>query len=176
MSNTVINDTTFTLEAMNLQILRADYHDPDHAHAIRYLLDAYARDPMGGGHPLDAFVMNNLVAELAARPYAFSFLAFIDGHPAALLNGFEGFSTFSCRPLLNIHDIVVHPDYRRRGLSQALLGEVEELAREKGCCKLTLEVLQGNRVAQEAYRRFGFTPYELDPQAGQAQFWHKPLG
>ena len=41
--------------------------------------------------------------------------------------------------------------------------------------KLTLEVLEGNSVAQSAYRAFGFEGYELDPQMGKALFWQKKL-
>jgi ribosomal protein S18 acetylase RimI-like enzyme len=78
-------------------------------------------------------------------------------------------------PLVNIHDIVVLPKYRGRGISQFLLQEVEAIAREKGCCKLTLEVLEGNKVAQKAYTRFGFRDYVLDPSAGKALFWQKML-
>ena len=56
-----------------------------------------------------------------------------------------------------------------------MLAVVEEIARKKGCCKITLEVLQGNRVAQNAYRKFGFDNYALDPEAGHAEFWQKSL-
>ena len=32
-----------------------------------------------------------------------------------------------------------------------------------------------NEIAKSAYHKFGFTGYELDPEAGTAQFWEKPL-
>ncbi|PWQ99633.1 GNAT family N-acetyltransferase [Leucothrix arctica] len=41
--------------------------------------------------------------------------------------------------------------------------KVEEQARAKGCDKVTLEVLEGNKAAQGSYRKFGFEGYELDP-------------
>ena len=56
-----------------------------------------------------------------------------------------------------------------------MLGKVELLARDRGCCKLTLEVLEGNAVARSAYEKFGFTGYELDPAMGKAHFWEKKL-
>ena len=40
------------------------------------LLDAYAQDPMGGGEALSDFAKATLVPALAARPQAFSVLAF----------------------------------------------------------------------------------------------------
>jgi ribosomal protein S18 acetylase RimI-like enzyme len=69
----------------------------------------------------------------------------------------------------------VHPDHRGRGLGKRLLAQVEQLARELDCCKLTLEVLEGNRVAQAAYLASGFEGYELNPQVGRALFWQKKL-
>jgi len=87
----------------------------------------------------------------------------------------EGFSTFACKPLLNVHDIAVLSGHRRQGVAAALLAAIEALARELGCCKLTLEVLSNNLPAQAAYRKVGFHSYRLDPKAGQAMFWQKKL-
>lgn len=153
----------------------ADYADPTHAAAIRGLMDAYATDIVGGGAALPDDVLAGLVDALAARPTAFSVLAFVDGAPAGLANCFEGFSTFTCRPLVNIHDLVVERSFRGRGLSQQMLRAIEGEARRRGACKLTLEVLSGNAVAQSAYRRFGFAGYALDPAMGEAVFWQKGL-
>nr|GFD20020.1 hypothetical protein [Tanacetum cinerariifolium] len=54
-----------------------------------------------------------------------------------------------------------------------MLTKVEEIARQRGCCKMTLEVLEGNEVALGAYRKLGFSDYQLDPQMGRALFWQK---
>jgi ribosomal protein S18 acetylase RimI-like enzyme len=56
-----------------------------------------------------------------------------------------------------------------------MLKEVEEIAKKKGCCKITLEVLEGNKVAQRSYKKFGFAGYELNPLMGKALFWEKPI-
>ena len=160
---------------MNIEILTADYADKRHRQDIPFLLDAYARDPMGGGAPLDPQVKANLVGELARLPHAFSVIAYVDGAPAGLVNCFEGFSTFQGRPLVNIHDVVVLAQFRGRGIARRMLDRVEEIARAKGCCKLTLEVLSNNEAAKSAYRRFGFSDYRLDPEAGTALFWQKKL-
>ena len=158
-----------------LSILRVDYADSRQAAALVALLDAYARDPMGGGEPLPALARTELPARLSQIPGAFSLLAYLGEVPVGLVNCFEGFSTFACRPLLNVHDLAVLPTWRGRGIGQALLARVEAIARERGCCKLTLEVLQGNRPAQALYRARGFHPYELDPALGSAEFWQKDL-
>ncbi|WP_207869160.1 GNAT family N-acetyltransferase [Brevundimonas goettingensis] len=158
-----------------MEVVRADYGDPIHAAAVVELLDAYARDPMGGKHPLSLAVREGLIPALAARPDALSVLAFVDGAPAGLVNVFEGFSTFRCAPLLNVHDVAVLAEYRGLGLARRMLALVEAIALERGCCKLTLEVLEGNHPAKALYRSLGFAGYALDPELGQAQFWEKPL-
>ena len=156
-----------------IDIVRARYDDTAHAAALVDLLDAYARDPAGGGEPLGDFVRDNLIAELAARPFVFSVLAFDGDTPVGLVNAIEGFSTFACRPLVNVHDVVVAPSHRGRGIAAKLFAEVEAIARERGACKLTLEVLDGNAPARALYRRLGFAAYQLDPAMGHAQFLQK---
>ena len=111
--------------------------------------------------------------ELAKLPHAFSIIAYVDGKPAGLVNCFEAFSTFSCKPLVNIHDVIVIKEFRGHNLSQNMLAKVEEIAKSKGCCKLTLEVLSKNEAARSSYTKFGFSDYELDPKMGTAQFWQK---
>ncbi|MFI4939475.1 MAG: GNAT family N-acetyltransferase [Burkholderiales bacterium] len=161
---------------LKIDVIQADYRNSTHAGALVALLDSYARDPMGGGQELSDYAKQNLVAELAKRPSAFSVLAFVDGDTAGLANCFEGFSTFKCRPLVNIHDLAVLPAHRGRGVAQAMLNHVEEIARERGCCKITLEVLQGNQTAQNLYRKLGFAAYQLDAEQGHALFWQKKIG
>lgn len=160
---------------VNLQIVEADPRDPTHARAIVELLDIYASGLTGGGEGLSASAKANLPAELAKRPTARVVLAFADDEPAGLVIAFEGFSTFECRPLLNIHDVVVAEKFRGQGLSKRLMMEIEAIALRTGCCKLTLEVLEGNTIAQAAYRSLGFQAYKLDPAMGQAMFWEKKL-
>jgi ribosomal protein S18 acetylase RimI-like enzyme len=159
-------------------VCQADYANPVHARALVDLLDSYARDPMGGGHPLSDFAQAHIVQSLAARPQAFSVLAFADAsqmEPLGLVNCFEGFSTFACKPLVNVHDVVVLAQVRGQGIAAAMLRMVESLARARGACKLTLEVLSGNRPAMATYASLGFANYQLDPAAGQAQFLQKWL-
>jgi ribosomal protein S18 acetylase RimI-like enzyme len=160
---------------VNLEITQADYQNAKHAAAVVQLLDGYARDAMGGGHALTDEVKQNLVGELARRPTAFSVLAFVDGQPAGLINCFEGFSTFACKPLVNIHDVAVASVFRRQGIAQAMMAKVEQIAEERGCCKLTLEVLSGNHGAQQMYRKLGYAGYQLDATIGGALFWQKRI-
>jgi ribosomal protein S18 acetylase RimI-like enzyme len=77
--------------------------------------------------------------------------------------------------LVNVHDLAVARDYRGQRIGERLLAFVESLARERGACKLTLEVLSGNAPAMRLYTRAGFAQYELDPAAGHAGFMQKWL-
>ena len=160
---------------MSITIKRADYTNPAHAQDIIEMLNIYALDPMGGGQALGSHTKENLVSELSKRPYAFSILAYQQSMPVGLVNCFEGFSTFKAKPLINIHDLVVDSSIRGQGVSQKLLQEIENIACERGACKITLEVLSGNKAAQNAYIKFGFKGYELSPEKGHALFWEKSL-
>lgn len=165
-------------QTLSLRLCRADYANPIHAQALVDLLDAYAQDPTGGAEPLSDFAKTNLPAALQARPNIFSVFAFDDalgGLPVGLVNCVEGFSTFACRPLVNIHDVVVAVSHRGQRIAEQMLALVEQLARERGACKLTLEVLSGNAPAAKLYRRIGFDNYQLEPTMGHAQFMQKWL-
>ncbi|RUO26972.1 GNAT family N-acetyltransferase [Aliidiomarina minuta] len=158
-----------------LRIEMVDYKNPEQARALIELLDAYSRDPMGGGSPLPERTRATLIEKMLAQPGVYSFIAYLDDKPVGLANCVEGFSTFAAQPLCNIHDVAVLKEYRGEGIAQALMQQVAEKARERDCCKVTLEVLTGNDRARHAYRRFGFKPYQLDPQLGAAEFWELKL-
>ena len=158
-----------------VEIVRADLTNTLHAQALVSLMRVYASDPMGGGKDLSDYAQENLVNSLNARNDTTVILAYRDEEAVGLLTCMEGFSTFACMPLLNIHDAIVKAAYRSQGIIAMLLREAENIAIEKGCCKMTLEVLEENVPAQSAYRKFGFSDYELDPKMGKAMFWEKPL-
>ena len=158
-----------------LNIVQADLSIPQHAQAYLQLMSHYALDPMGGGEDISEFAKDNLVESILKRNDVFCILIFEDQHPAALLTAIEGFSTFACKPLFNIHDVVVHKNFRGQGLSPLLFTKIEEIARQRDCCKITLEVLEGNQVAINAYSKLGFSDYLLDPEFGSALFWTKSL-
>lgn len=158
-----------------MEVIKVDYHNEKQMSDLLFLLNCYAEDPMGGGEPVSEEVTKQLPEALQARNFVFSLIVYIDGKPAGLTNCIESFSTFACRPVVNIHDFAINPEYRGQGVSQVLLNEIEKIAREKGSAKITLEVLSGNKVAINAYKKFGFNGYELDPNMGKAEFWEKKL-
>lgn len=158
-----------------LEIIDADFNRPDHGSQVLAMLNEYASGPMGGNTPLPAHAQANLIRELARRPTVHALLARIDGQAAGVAIYLEGFSTFACRPLLNLHDLAVSPRFQGQGVGKALLVALEDRARQMDCCKITLEVLEGNAVAQGLYRKLGFDGYALDDETGRAMFWQKKL-
>jgi len=159
----------------DVQTVIADLNNEQHATAYLKLMSHYACDPMGGGEDLSPYAKQNLIKTLLTRSDVFIVLVFIENKPAALLTAIEGFSTFACKPLLNIHDVVVHSDFRGQKLTKVLFEKIEEVAKQRDCCKITLEVLSGNKIACEAYAKLGFSDYQLDPAFGSALFWTKKL-
>lgn len=162
-------------ERLDVVVARMDLGDAGHAQALVALLDHYASGDSGGGSGLDPAVSRALPGRLAGWPGFVGFIAWRGDNPVGLINCFTGFSTFKAKPLLNVHDVVVHSDYRGQGIARHLFAAAEQAARESGCCKMTLEVLANNATAKAAYHRFGFRPYELDPAMGAAQFYEKLL-
>jgi ribosomal protein S18 acetylase RimI-like enzyme len=157
------------------EIVTADLSKSTHASALVELLNIYALDPMGGGKELSSYVKENLAITLADRSDVSVIFAVKNDRPVGMLICIEGFSTFSCQPLLNIHDAIVKPEYRGQGISRMMFEKAEQIAVETGCCKLTLEVLSGNKAARSAYANFGFEGFQLDPNMGAAIFLQKKL-
>ena len=156
-------------------IVNANLSNPQHAQDLLMLLDNYAKDPMGGGTALPAHSRAGLIAALQARPGVHAVLAYCDDRAAGLAICFEGFSTFACQALLNIHDFAVHPEFRGRGIGRRMMAHITELAQQQQYCKLTLEVLSGNAPALALYHASGFASYELGPTQGGAIMLQKKL-
>lgn len=158
-----------------LVVMEADLEDPTHQHAVLWLVNAYARDPMGNGRDLPEDVREKLIPGLRKHPASLIFLAFHGDTPVGIAVCFLGFSTFAARPLINIHDLAVRPEYRQQGVGRRLLERVEAKARELGCCKLTLEVREDNHPAQRLYRTVGFGNVESAVEATPVRFLEKRL-
>lgn len=160
---------------MAVNILQADLEAPAHQSAILALLDMYSRDAMGDGKPFSEYTRTHLIAGLKATPTTVVFLAFGNAEPIGIAVCFRGFSTFAAKPLLNIHDFAVMPQWRGQGIGKQILRAVENHALATGCCKLTLEVQEKNSTAQAVYHAFGFDQAQYVQEAGRSLFYVKKL-
>jgi len=57
---------------------------------------------------------------------------------------------------VDIHNIAVHPDFRRQGIGRLLLEQAVDAARRQERLRVTLDVRFSNAPAQNLYRSFGF--------------------
>ena len=89
------------------------------------------------------------------RPCAEAVLAEVDEKPAGFALFFSNFSTFLARPGLHLEDLFIKPEYRGRGLGQALLRHLAQLALARGCGRFEWTVLDWNTSAIEFYRANG---------------------
>jgi GNAT superfamily N-acetyltransferase len=153
-----------------IEIIACDYTQASHLKGIITLINSYIKDDMGGGIPLDPSQQMQLVYSLEQHPTSVVLLACCDGTICGLLIAFENLSTFTVKPMLNIHDIVVLPDYRHRGIGRLLLKTTIDTAVERGCCRVTLEVRHDNHIAQQLYASMGFE----DTQPPM-YYWRKEL-
>lgn len=160
---------------MDVRVVDADLSSSEHAEGLVAVLDSYAREPVGGGRPLAPEVRHRLATALRSEPHAVVLLALDGTRPVGAAVCFRGFSTFSARPLLNVHDLAVLPDCRRLGIGRALLEAAEARARALGCCKLTLEVRRDNDPARALYRRSGFGDFAPGAEAVPTLFLEKRL-
>ena len=60
-------------------------------------------------------------------------------------------------------NVAVHPDFRRRGIAEALVLELARALKEKGNHSLSLEVRQSNEPAKKLYEKLGFEQVGLRP-------------
>ena len=160
---------------LSIEIIEADLACHEHQEAILALSNAYAMNPMGNGKALSSEVRRRLIPGLQQHPTTIIFLAFQDKQAVGIATCFGAFSTFAARPLINIHDFYVIPEYRGHKIGQMILAAVEQKARATDCCKITLEVQQNNHRAQRVYYAAGFARSVYVEEAGGALFLSKRL-
>lgn len=62
-----------------------------------------------------------------------------------------------------LEDMIIHKDFRQKGLGKELLGEAIRFSKERNCLRLTLLTDFNNDAAINFYQHFGFKKSEMIP-------------
>ncbi|MGQ7868094.1 GNAT family N-acetyltransferase [Sunxiuqinia sp. sy24] len=155
---------------MDYSFVPIQLDNEQHCTELIRLLDLYMQDEMGDSAPMPEGQAQKILEGLRNYQGYLGFFAVVDGQYAALANCNKNFSTFQAKPLLNIHDFVVHPDFRGKGVGQFLLDSIAEFVKQQGYCRINLEVRHDNFNAQKLYRKAGY-----DDCYERMFFWEKIL-
>ena len=112
------------------------------------------------GYPLDAqWATSSFTALLSQPDRGRAWLAHSRGQPI-------GHVVLSVRHTMEhgglsgyVDDLFVRPSFRRRGVARALLDELFQDCRARGCRSVQVEVASANQAALEVYARFGLAPH-----------------
>jgi GNAT superfamily N-acetyltransferase len=94
------------------------------------------------------------------KPAAEVLLGFKGEEPVGFAVYFYNFSTWLGRPGLYLEDLFVRPEQRGKGFGRALLVELAQIARARGCGRMEWAVLNWNEPAIEFYRKLGAKPMD----------------
>lgn len=153
-----------------LNIIECDFSNPEHCEALVRLMNEYISDKMGDGIPYTETQKAMLVEGLKKHPSKMILLAKGGNEYVGLTNCFVNFATFTVKPYINVHDVIVARSWRNKSVGRHMLEKVIERASELGCSKVTLEVREDNHNAKHLYNSLGFN----DAQPRQ-YYWSKYL-
>jgi len=142
---------------MELSIIQVDLQNPLHCNQVIKLLNDYMKDPMGNNRSMPIGLGPQIISGLKKHTGFLGFFVLVGEQFAGLANCNINFSTFQARPLINIHDFIVAPEFRNIGAGHFLLRGVINYASQNGYCRVNLEVREDNANAKTLYRKMGFT-------------------
>ena len=155
---------------MKLSTLQVDLQNRLHCSQLIKLLNDYMNDPMGNNGPMDEELAPRIIAGIQTYGGYLGFFVLADDQFAGLANCNQNFSTFKAKPLLNIHDFIVAPEFRSLGAGHCLMKGILDFASQNGFCRVNLEVREDNHAAKALYHKLGFS--DCEPRM---YFWEKIL-
>ncbi len=137
----------------NIKLRRAERADAETVIGLIIALAEFENLP-----PPDAAAQARLIEHgFGDAPKFEVMLAEIDESPTpvgyALL--LQTYSTFLAQPSLYLEDVFVLPEFRKRGIGNALLRHCVRTAHERGCGRMEWTCLDWNTNAQAMYDRMG---------------------
>jgi GNAT superfamily N-acetyltransferase len=94
-------------------------------------------------------------ALFCASPIIGALVAEVDGTPAGTALWHRSFSTNLAREIMYLEDLVVLPEFRKRGVAKALLNEVAKVAVARGYPKIFWLAMEWNSNAIALYKSVG---------------------
>lgn len=152
----------------NKKLIQVDLKNPVHCEQVLHLLNDYMEDKMGSGKSMPAELGPKIISGLKMHSAYLGFFICVGNDFTALANCNLNYSTWQAKPLINIHDFIVSPKYRKQGIGEFLLTGIENYAKKRGYCKLNLEVRKDNIKAQNLYKKAGYS--DCEPPM---YFWQK---
>ncbi len=143
------------MKSSKIAIEIASYDNETHRNALFFVLNDYAMDEMGLNKPLASGAKDDIIDGMNRNGNFFSLMASIDEDVVGIANCVESFSTFSGKPVINVHDLAVLRSHRGKGIGKKLLDAIQQEAKKRDASKITMEVRIDNR-ARNLYSREGF--------------------
>ena len=156
-----------------MEIAELNLAEPDGVNKFTQLLDAYCCTLNGGGVALSDEVRNRLFNVMPQYGNAIAFLSHHQNKPTGVVFGFYNLYVFSAQPYANVQFIFVLPEFQRRGIAKKLMLAFEARTRELGCCKVTLEVREGNEQAKALYSALEYRRGTFGPHNDALEFWER---
>ncbi len=122
---------------------------PDDAEALAQLIGQL-------GYPTSATAVTHRLTRLTASEADRCVVAAMDGEVVGLATIHASLTIVDEDPVAKISAIVVDSRFRRRGIGEALVSELEAAARALGCSLLFLTTAESRADAHAFYRRLGF--------------------
>ncbi len=141
---------------MTLKIRFAIPDDAETIHRFISELAAYEREP-------DAVEVTPEILRrqmMSTKPPFECLIAEENRDPLGFALFFHNYSTWKGKPGLYIEDIYVPPVLRGRGVGNALIRELAQIARARDCGRMEWAVLDWNEPAIEFYRDLGAKPLD----------------
>lgn len=155
----------------NKKLIQVNLNNQTHCTKLLELLNAYMEDEMGISKSMPEKLGAKIIEGLRQYNAYLGFFVCIENEYAALANCNVNYSTWQAGFLINIHDFIVRPSFRKQRVGEFLLNGIENYAKGKGYCKINLEVRNDNLKAQNLYKKVGYT--DCQPPMF---FWQKILG
>jgi GNAT superfamily N-acetyltransferase len=86
-----------------------------------------------------------------------------DGQILGMVSLLYSISTALGGKVAILEDMIIHKNYRQKGLGKELLGEAIRFSKERNCLRLTLLTDFNNDAAINFYRHFGFKKSDMIP-------------